>query len=393
MIEKMKESCLPVGIDGICVATGSFVLDLHDMAQYRNEDAQKYTRGLGQYHMSVCAQDEDIVTMAASAAYPLIKNSTEGIRTLLFATESSIDQSKAAGLWVHKLLNLGQDCRVVELKQACYSATAALRLACSHVQAFPEEKVLVIASDIARYELDSVAEPTEGCGAVAILISANPRIIKVGSVSGIYSEDVMDFWRPNYRTCAIVDGKYSTKIYLKSLKLAFGDYLQRGGLELDRFKGFCFHTPFAKMALKAYQTLKGSLDSLDEKILEPALKYSRTLGNCYTAALYIGLASLLDSGSLAAHDKVAMFSYGSGCVSEFFHLELVPGFEKWLCSRLHQERLVQRKQLSYEQYRQWHQWQVPQDGHLHYFAKNIESGYRLRGVEDHKRLYEHVMNS
>jgi hydroxymethylglutaryl-CoA synthase len=48
--------------------------------------------------MSVLAEDEDIVTMGAAAAKPLLeRNGTDGVRTLLFATESGVDQSKAAG--------------------------------------------------------------------------------------------------------------------------------------------------------------------------------------------------------------------------------------------------------------------------------------------------------
>ena len=65
--------------------------------------------------------NEDVVTMAASAAKRIIEDTKpDNIDMLLFATESSIDQSKAAGIYVHRLLGLSSRCRVVELKQACY---------------------------------------------------------------------------------------------------------------------------------------------------------------------------------------------------------------------------------------------------------------------------------
>ena len=69
----------------------------------------------------------------------------EDIDHLLFATESGLDFSKASGIYVHRLLGLPRRCRVVELKQACYSATAAIRMALPMLQENPEKKILVIA--------------------------------------------------------------------------------------------------------------------------------------------------------------------------------------------------------------------------------------------------------
>src|SRR5690625_7366180 len=76
------------------------------------------------------APDEDIVTMAAEAAQTLLeRHDATKIRQVLFATESSVDQSKAAGVFVHDLLGLPANVRSIELKQACYSGTAALQMA------------------------------------------------------------------------------------------------------------------------------------------------------------------------------------------------------------------------------------------------------------------------
>lgn len=144
--------------------------------------------------MGMAAHDEDIVTMAAEAAYPLVQgDDSAAISSLLFATETGIDQSKAAGIYVHRLLGLSNNCRVVELKQACFSATAALQMACALVARQPEKKVLVIASDIARYELNTPGEATQGCGAVAMLVTANPRLVEIDPEVGNHVEDVMDF--------------------------------------------------------------------------------------------------------------------------------------------------------------------------------------------------------
>ena len=76
--------------------------------------------------------------MGAAAAAPIVaRHGTDRIRTVVFATESSIDQSKSAGIYVHSLLGLPSATRVVELKQACYGATAGLQFAIGLVHRDP----------------------------------------------------------------------------------------------------------------------------------------------------------------------------------------------------------------------------------------------------------------
>jgi hydroxymethylglutaryl-CoA synthase len=136
-----------IGIHDLAVATGHHVLELDDLAERLGVDPAKYHVGIGQDAFSVPAPDEDIVTMGAAAAKQVIdRHGSDGIRTVLFATESGVDQSKAAGVFVHGLLGLPQAVRVVELKQACYGGAAALQLALGIVARNPDERVLVIAA-------------------------------------------------------------------------------------------------------------------------------------------------------------------------------------------------------------------------------------------------------
>ncbi len=75
---------------------------------------------------------------------------------VILATESGIDQSKAAAVFVHGLLDIQPFARSFEMKEACYAATAALDYAKLHVEKFPQSKVLVIASDIAKYGIGTL---------------------------------------------------------------------------------------------------------------------------------------------------------------------------------------------------------------------------------------------
>src|SRR5699024_7787576 len=131
----------------------------------------------------------------------------------MFGTESAIDHSKSAAVYVHQLTGIQPGARSVELKQACYGATAAIQLAMGHIALRPESKVLVLASDIARYGLETGGEPTQGAGAVALVLSANPRILEIEKESVSLTKDIMDFWRPLYSDTAMVDGKFSNQMY------------------------------------------------------------------------------------------------------------------------------------------------------------------------------------
>lgn len=385
---------MSVGIDEISFYTSNFYLDLRTLAEVQNTDTEKYYQGIGQEKMGMAAPDEDVVTMAANAAAPLVERvGTDAITTLMFATETGIDQSKAAGIYVHRLLNLHDNCRVVELKQACYSATAALQMACALVARQPEKKVLVVASDIARYDLDSPGEATQGCGAVAMLIAANPRLVEIDPEVGNYAEDVMDFWRPNYRTTALVDGKYSTKIYLKSLKKAWEHFREASSLAFNDFSHFCYHLPFGRMAQKAHQHLakvnKAGLDAEQvEGQIEDTLHYNRAIGNSYTASMYIGLTSLLEnSDQNLAGRRIGFFSYGSGCVAEFFSGKVVEGYQNCLHAEKHREMLGARTEVDYQQYLQLYRYPDPRDGSDVEIEPVTTGRFRLAAIRNHKREY------
>ncbi len=61
-------------------------------------------------------------------------------------------------------------------------------------------------------------EPTQGGGAVAMLVSKDPKLVTLEAESAYYAKDVMDFWRPLSQTEAKVDGKFSANIYLEFLR-------------------------------------------------------------------------------------------------------------------------------------------------------------------------------
>ena len=384
-----------VGIDLISFYTSNYFIDLKTLAAARGVDPNKYYTGIGQEKMAIPPPDEDIVTMAANAALPLLAQIDPAtIDLVLFGTESGVDQSKAAGVFVHGLLGLSKRCRTVDLKEACFGATAGLQLALSHVRANPGSRALILGSDVARYDLGSPGEPTQGAGAVAMIVSENPRVLTIDRESGVFTDDVMDFWRPNYRDQALVDGKYSTKVYLHALEECWKHYHERTGRSFGDFATVCYHLPFTRLAEKAHERLAKAcgVELSDEDIdrqIGASLRYNRSTGNSYSASLYVGLCSLLDHAddSLAGR-RIGLFSYGSGCVAEFFSGIVKPGFHAHLATARHTKMLEERTELTFQQYEDIFNLRFPTDGGDHRFTTYRTGPFRLAGVSQHKRLYE-----
>lgn len=155
-----------IGIDKIGFYTPHLYVDMNKLADSRNVDPKKYTIGIGQEKMAVPPITQDPVTLAANAALEILdEKDKREIDFVIFGTESGIDSSKSAAVYVHDLLGLNPYSRAIEVKQACYGATAGIQMAKGHIALNPESKVLVLGSDIARYGLHTAGEATQGAGA------------------------------------------------------------------------------------------------------------------------------------------------------------------------------------------------------------------------------------
>ncbi len=385
---------MKVGIEALSFYVPNYYLDLKTLAQHHGSDPEKYYKGLGQEKMGIIPPDEDVVTMGASAASEALRGiNPHTIDTVIFATESGVDQSKAAAIYAHRLLELPAACKAFEIKQACCSGTAGLLMALAMARQQPRKKILLIAADVARYGLGTAGEPTQGAGAAALVISADPKLVAIDPESGAYTDDVMDFWRPNYMDEALVDGKYSIKVYLKALAEAWNGYVKdssRGFLDHVRF---CYHMPFTRMAEKAHAHLAkfaGHADLPAEELAEQivdGMRYNRQAGNMYTASLYVGLASLLEHQPDLAGQRLGLFSYGSGCMGIFFSGVPQAGYPAVLKTARHRQMLAQRRALSYAEYQDLFEHHLPTDGRDYQTPRHTTGRFRLAGVSGHKRIY------
>lgn len=385
---------MKIGIDKIGFYTTPLYLDLTELAQARGVDPNKYLIGIGQEKQAVIPPTQDIVTMGANAADRILTDQDrKQISTIIVATESGIDNSKAAAIYVKELLQLDPFVRAVEVKEACYSGTAALQFARGLISLNPDEKVLIIAADIARYGLETSGEVTQGGGAIAMMISAEPRVLAIEGPSVPYSEDVMDFWRPLYASEALVDGKYSTSVYIDFFQKTWERYQTLTDQTLSDMAAMIFHLPFTKMGKKALDAILGDQNDPHSVLMRTQLAasqaLSRQVGNLYTGSLYLALLSLLTrSHNLQSGDRIGLFSYGSGAQGEFFAGILQADFKEMVRHADVEKLIMARKQVSVPEYERLFRAQIG------YNSKNVfldlsqdHEKYVLQWQQDQKRIY------
>ena len=265
---------MAAGIDDIAIYIPRLYLDAGDFAKARGLDPEKLERGLGIGQMAIVDTNQDPACLAANACLRVMqknKLTPDKIGRLYVATESAFDESKAMNSYVIGMLEqvYGQDtfghCGGIECKFACVSGSYALYDNTNWIRAGEAEDkyALVVVSDIAKYDLGSSGEVTQGAGAIAMLLNDNPRLLSFDpKVTSTSIKNEYDFYRPFGKETPIVHGQYSNLLYLIQVKNALIDYkrkvkktglikLKDGETILDHVDYLNMHLPYSNMGKKA----------------------------------------------------------------------------------------------------------------------------------------------
>jgi len=323
-----------IGIEKLNIYAGIASIGVAELLAGRGLEVERIDN-IQQDRRSVGLGFEDPVTNAVNAAKPIIDaigDAAEQIEMVIISSESGIDYSKSLASYVHKHLNLSTKCRFLEVKQACYAATGALQMALGYLYSgmSPGAKILIIATDITLVdERAEYAEPSTGFGAAAILLGENAEILQIDKGAfGIHSYEIMDSARPT-SAADIVDVDKSLFAFLDCYSNSFSHYQNRveGADFLNSFGGLAMHTPFAGLVKAAHRKImREQVDQCGAELIEadferrlgPSLYYPKQVGNLCSGSLYLALASMIDHRKGEEAMRVGLFSYGSGCSSEFY---------------------------------------------------------------------------
>jgi hydroxymethylglutaryl-CoA synthase len=296
---------MKIGIDAISYYVPKTYLPIEVLAKARGIEYAKLNKGLGLEKMAIPDVNEDVATMAANAVMRLFAQNDlnpADIGRMYLGTESALDAAKptatyVAGMVEHALENrFGKralkNCDVVDMTFACIGAVDALENALDWVRAEPSRKAIVIAADMAKYDLASTGEYTQGAGAVAVLVTANPRMLALNQTIGVAMNSVSDFFKPRrtfeksellgaaaellgskltqadieqllestnhpfwgmpnhevevHKEEPVFDGPYSNDCYQERITEALANYKSKEPIKvLERWNKLVFHLPYA----------------------------------------------------------------------------------------------------------------------------------------------------
>ncbi|MCP4602853.1 MAG: hydroxymethylglutaryl-CoA synthase family protein [Proteobacteria bacterium] len=405
-----------IGIEKINLYAGSLVLDIEDLARDRNRDIDYFKNELMIDKKSQLVDYEDVITMAINAAKPIIsEQDKQDIELCIFATESGLDYCKTNSTYVCKYLGLKSEVRNFEIKNACYAATGAIQMAISWIASgvAPGKKALIVSSDINYDHQGRSGEEVPAVGAVAIVVSDQPKVIEYETEkAGYFTFECTDYARPT-ATYDIINSQESLYAYLDCFEGAWAHYKSKiiGEIDLNTyFKRIIYHTPFGGLVKMAHSRIlrdmyegikkKEILANFEEKV-GSSLKIPRAVGNTYSSTVYTCLMGLiLEDEGLNPGDRIGIYSYGSGSCAEFYSAILLPEAKEYIRSIGIDEHLNKRYELTIEEFdnlskkRSSHADKETYDTDMNYPNGWYDKYYRgknllvFKGVKDFIRKYE-----
>jgi len=420
---------MKVGIDSITFDVPKIHLPIQTLAQNRNIEADKLIKGLGLHKMTFLDVHQDVVTLASNAVLKLIQQENikpASISRIYVGTESGIDSSKPIGSYV--LSNLEtifgeasfRNCDVLDITFACIGAVDALQNCLDYIRLNPTKKAIVVATDNAKYDLNSTGEYTQGAGAVAMLITSNPRILNFSNEVGVATEGVFDFFKPRrylskeedlqlennpdwngvlenelaiYKEQPVFDGQYSNQCYINRICEAYEHYKSESnqtGKIYENWESILMHLPYCFQGRRTFieifakenpelleaqlgENTKDKIKSLskspeylalvNKKIL-PSEIASGQVGNIYTGSIFLGLLSTLcyhfQQKSDLTNAKFGFIAYGSGSKSKVFEAEISADWQTVIEKVKLFEILDQSQSIDFETYLKLHKKELKQ---------------------------------
>jgi hydroxymethylglutaryl-CoA synthase len=272
-----------IGISGLAAYIPPFRVWLEDWCQWTGNQWPKVREVVGR-SFRVRGPDQSVYTMAATAVMRLIRQydiDPERVKFLGLGTESSTDNSAGAIIvkgMVDRALEMqgkppiARSCEVPEFKHACLGGVYGMKGAIRHLALDGAGgQAIVVCADIAEYARGSSGEPTQGAGAVAMLLEEQPRLAAVDLINSGSASDyrIIDFRKPMLRFCGqdrseshqvqdfpVFNGKYSTTCYIDETLHALDDMYEKRGLNaseyLQSLQTIFMHRPYRRMPETGY---------------------------------------------------------------------------------------------------------------------------------------------
>lgn len=416
---------MKTGIDAITFDVAKIHLPIKTLAKVRNIEPEKLEKGLGLIKMTLPDVHQDTVVFGANALTKLILENNlklDEIARIYVGTESGIDSSKPIASFLITLMeqkfgeNSLSECDVVDFTFACIAGVDALQNCIDYVTLNPNKKAIVVTTDFAKYDLNSTGEYTQGAGALAMLVTSNPRIIAFDNCWATSTKGVFDFFKPYrkiqkreiignenndiwfenleaeieiHKEQPVFDGQYSNQCYMDRTKNAYFSFKKLKNTDLSLYASWfsiIMHLPYSFQGRRMlseiyaldhenkiisleesdveYQNKLKEISKLEEyksfvnQKLQPAEIASSLIGNLYTGSIFMGFLSTLCHFQATKTDivnkKFGFLAYGSGSKSKVFEGTIQENWGKSISKTNLFETLDESHEIDFETYEKLH---------------------------------------
>lgn len=337
-----------VSIIGYGAYVPRFRLKIEDIADVWKKDAEEIIAGLRIKEKSVPAFDEDAVTLAVEAgknALAMANIKPTQIESLYFGSESHPYAVNPSSTIVAEYLGIGRDFFAADLEFACKAGTAAMQATVGLIASKQTHYGLVVGSDTAQGKPHDVLEYTAASAGVAYVLGDKKQdaIADILFMSS-FTSDTPDFWRRDGEKYPSHFGRFSGEpAYFTHVLTEGQKLLSQSKLKPSDFDYCVFHMPNGKFPRTAAKKLGFTPEQLSASLTVDKI------GNPYSAAALLGLASVLDIAK--PKQKVFFVSYGSGAGSDGFIFETTENIsKKQKINTQISEMISQKEYISYAQY-------------------------------------------
>ncbi|MEW6592810.1 MAG: hydroxymethylglutaryl-CoA synthase [Candidatus Hadarchaeota archaeon] len=306
-----------VGIIGYGVYIPQYRIKAEEIAKVWGADPQRIKHGLLITEKSVPGPDEDSATIAVEAARNAVKRAgvnPADIGAIYVGSESHPYAVKPTATIVAEAIEATPNLMAADYEFACKAGTAGLQACMGSVGAEIIKYGMGIGTDTSQGAPGDALEYTAAAGGAAFLVGNNGTEA-IASIDGTlsYTTDTPDFWRREMRPYPRHGGRFTGKpAYFKHVLSAAHGLLRKLKLTPQDFTYAVFHQPNGKFPLQVAEELGFSKEQVTAGLLTPKI------GNTYSAASMMGLASVLDEAKPG--DRILVVSYGSGAGSDAFSI-------------------------------------------------------------------------
>ncbi|MCL2142980.1 MAG: hydroxymethylglutaryl-CoA synthase [Methanomassiliicoccaceae archaeon] len=310
-------------------------------------DGEAMGKGLLIHMKSVPSPDEDVITMATEAARNMMSRcdvDPKSIGAIYVGSESHPYAVKPTGTVVAEAICATPNLTAADLEFACKAGTAGIQMCMGLVGSKMIRYGIAIGADTSQGAPGDALEYSASAGGAAYLIGSEKIIAKINRTLS-YTTDTPDFWRREGSPYPSHGGRFTGEpAYFKHIGSAARMMMSEMGTEPKDYNYAVFHQPNGKFPTRVAKELGFTDTQIADGLLTPYI------GNTYSGAVPLGLASVLDKAK--PDERILVVAYGSGAGSDAFDITVTKEIEKYnrAAAPTVAERLKNTIQLDYGKY-------------------------------------------